>query len=1475
MTDIDELQIKIAADSQSASENILALAGSLENLAAVSTNAASPLKSVSEALKGFASFKATNISGSVSDLSKALSQFNNIGSIDNAVQLLDSVSNLRDAVSGLSEISSAAKDFKIGNGFSSNIEQLSTALQSLSGIGNIDNSIAVLESVDNLEQATSGLRNISENINSLKVGKSFETNLENLSLALTHLNEVGDTSAFAEGVESISQAIGRLNQIEIGEGFTNLVQATTKYSDALERANSVRLNQSFSESIDRFAKACESLSGVDMSGFKNMEQLLSELPDNVSVSFGASSEEINGLINALEQLQSTFVSVKETASKSTSSDKSKTENLEYEWSDDSVKEALERSKALDKEYSDLQKVIAAYETLGEEVPENVRKAAESFGILEEVPTFSEALAKRVSDSFGNIIQKVSELKISFGSVAKVIDGITKPIISPVTAVGKKFGEAAKKAGQFLSSIKRVAMYRAIRSAIKAITDGFAEGRKNLYYYSQQVGTEFAPSMDKAATAVLYLKNSIGAATAPLTNFLVPIIDRAIDRLVELINKFNELTAVLTGASTWTKAVKYPTTWQDALDEADKSAKKLKSTMLGFDELNVIEPNTDSAKSSGMTAEDYRRMFEEVQTNFTLSSKASELIMPVKLAWDAEGDKTINSIKNAVNEILGLFGSIGNSIKEVWENGTGQRSLELILQIAQNIFGTFGAIAKNIRKAWDEAGKGTKIIQSIWNIGNNILTIFRDIWASIREWAEGLNWNPLLDAFGSLFDAIDKITNPEGGAAKLLKAVFEEVLEPLGKWFIEEAAPLTVVTLANAFTALSTVLDRLSKSQAVQDILWFFKELGSLTFSNISGLLASLNIFLSGGEVSDIDASAIEKSVAKRRKFFDPGEEGNMFSKFFDLEEEVGGTYLDFFFSNDKLAVAELTTKALLFGIASPFIKFGVWWNNFWGGLGEKVYTFISFVTNNIPYTIELLMLPFTGIVKKLEKLGEKIYDLTSWIPAVIELIKLPFKRFLNWWNDLWGGLGEKIADWVEDLKTGWQEEKKKIAEWWEKVKSAFDELLEFPGVLWENIKKSFTEGWNDFVNGIKITFGIKSKKSEKTKQLGEQIGTGFTEGIKSVFINIVSWVGTNIFIPIVNAVVNLFKIGSPSKVMEEKGGFIGSGLLEGIKSKFSLSSITTWIKNNVFDPFTKGIKSLFGISDTGDSKTSSLFSTGLSIASGLLGGISSGFSKDDSVGKSGESFASGVIGKITSVFSNTDYKVTGKNIVSGIGQGIDENYDSTAGHAIGKKIKAIKDAFGQDEFKSSGENIGSGVSSGVYSNWSSVSDAVWNMRYGIHDIFSKDAFYGAGQNVVYGISDGIKASEWYLNAAMDELLSGNDSGAQALLTFATAELIKPRGYAVGGMPDVGELFIAREAGPELVGRYGGHTAVMNNTQIVSAVGDGVYRAVSSAMAQTQRSGNTDRPIQNHIYLDRKEITSQIEKQQSANGVSIFGTPVLT
>ena len=76
-------------------------------------------------------------------------------------------------------------------------------------------------------------------------------------------------------------------------------------------------------------------------------------------------------------------------------------------------------------------------------------------------------------------------------------------------------------------------------------------------------------------------------------------------------------------------------------------------------------------------------------------------------------------------------------------------------------------------------------------------------------------------------------------------------------------------------------------------------------------------------------------------------------------------------------------------------------------------------------------------------------------------------------------------------------------------------------------------------------------------------------------------------------------------------------------------------------------------------------------------------------------------------------------------------------------------------------------------------------------------------------------------------LSGNvkmGSNGSANITFSA--------YAAGGFPTEGEMFVANEAGPELVGTIGNRSAVVNNDQIVESVSKGVYQAVASAMGQS-------------------------------------------
>ena len=94
-------------------------------------------------------------------------------------------------------------------------------------------------------------------------------------------------------------------------------------------------------------------------------------------------------------------------------------------------------------------------------------------------------------------------------------------------------------------------------------------------------------------------------------------------------------------------------------------------------------------------------------------------------------------------------------------------------------------------------------------------------------------------------------------------------------------------------------------------------------------------------------------------------------------------------------------------------------------------------------------------------------------------------------------------------------------------------------------------------------------------------------------------------------------------------------------------------------------------------------------------------------------------------------------------------------------------------------------------------------------------------------------------------------------------------YANGGFPDMGQLFIARERGAEMVGNIGGKTAVANNDQITAAiaaaVGPAVYDAVMSAMANSDL-GNGDISV----YVGGQKITDYVIKDVKNRTISSGG-----
>lgn len=235
--------------------------------------------------------------------------------------------------------------------------------------------------------------------------------------------------------------------------------------------------------------------------------------------------------------------------------------------------------------------------------------------------------------------------------------------------------------------KRRVLYRALNALISAISEAFKEGTQNVYAYSNLLGGTLAGSLDRIATSFLYLKNSVGAAVAPVINSLAPIIDAIIDRFVALLNIINQVMAALSGSSTWTRAKKYTTTYADETGKSAKSAKnaldELKKSVLGIDELNQLQDNKDNSGSGGGggagDALDYSQMFEEA----TVASNIKDFIE--RLKQEAE-----NGDWEGVGRIIG--GKINDVVQKIderikWDN-VGEKIKTRIQKIGDILYGVF-------------------------------------------------------------------------------------------------------------------------------------------------------------------------------------------------------------------------------------------------------------------------------------------------------------------------------------------------------------------------------------------------------------------------------------------------------------------------------------------------------------------------------------------------------------------------------------------------------------------------------------------------------------------------------------------------------------------------------------------------------------------------------------------------------------------
>ena len=239
----------------------------------------------------------------------------------------------------------------------------------------------------------------------------------------------------------------------------------------------------------------------------------------------------------------------------------------------------------------------------QETAHAVEQVTQKTGVLKSIlGGIGGVFSKRFSVGTGalhKLANALTKVKVA-GAKARAVLGKIKDALG--SALAAKVKQNTSGLGKLFNSMKRIAMYRAIRFMFAQLTQAMKDGINNLYQYSNLMGGTFAQSMDRLATSGQYLKNSLGAMAAPIINALAPAIDFVIDKIATLLNYINMLFARLSGASVFTAAKKNAVSYGDSLTKAGgsaaKAAKEIRDATTGIDELNIIMQKNDDAGGGG-------------------------------------------------------------------------------------------------------------------------------------------------------------------------------------------------------------------------------------------------------------------------------------------------------------------------------------------------------------------------------------------------------------------------------------------------------------------------------------------------------------------------------------------------------------------------------------------------------------------------------------------------------------------------------------------------------------------------------------------------------------------------------------------------------------------------------------------------------------------------------------------------------------
>ena len=917
------------------------------------------------------------------------------------------------------------------------------------------------------------------------------------------------------------------------------------------------------------------------------------------------------------------------------------------------------------------------------------------------------------------------------------------VVNETKQLGVAAEKAAKKTGNFGSSLMRIAKYRLLRTILKEITQAFREGVTNLYEYSTALNSTDAAAnkstMDQYASSLLYLKNAAGAAAGPLLQALLPVVQQLVDWFVAGANAVNQFISALQGKTTFTKAVYNMAEFGEQTEKAGAAAKELKKTIFGWDELNVLQDNKPSGGGAAASMPDYSGMFEEAEIG--------------------------TGFQKVADFLKDTFGWFFDAVKWLWDN-----------KIIQGIGAAFGAwkIADGVLNFFSKyLGSGVGGV-----VGGLVLTI------------AGISLQK-----GAASDIVNDGLNIENGITTLIGGAFTAagihavvtalgVSGPIG-WAIGIGAALAV-----EIYELNVALDEKRKAN------FNVTEIGQELLSIEADLeeQAQLNLDLEA-RINSISAEIDDETIGKIE------EAKRLIDEIFSLDGVENKTPEMIQLIKDKIDA--------LNGLGLPGVLLS--FNEAAGYVNETKDA-------------------ITGVINELLRQ----YQIEANKEALVEAYgaQQEAARGVN-------SAYEKQKQLQKNLAASSQ----KMVDLTNKYKANESELLRL-----QTIRSSYTEDRYDEMYGV----GSFGRAMEKLDGLIDE-QNNYSEQMREVetqtarYAADVRMANANL-----NTAIGLYE--SASGKVDTLEGDLSTLTGTQVKSNASTKLLTT--STNEMKTSMENLDTAFGEFEDGnyDGAIDKLKTS----TSGAKAELSDMRQKVVNLRSTTD-----VFGNQIDKYGNTIDTATGKTKNFGT---VVKNVDGNLVNAKGDVIQ-LHDSMQKLVSMRSENNGASGITKEVADNLKNARDYAKTLYTNLTNvegvkmttfvsklIEARDALYNA-KVYAYNLYDGLNKASKYKLRKMDEYALNN----------AYVEYDPTFTYASGGWPSAGELFVAREAGPEMVGTINGSTAVATNGDIVAAVSQGVAQAVAGVMGSG--SGDMNISIQVGEYELANAVVSALNAQTRRIGYS--------